>query len=45
MAIPTAGLGVATGGTTPAVYPTGGTGNAFQTNGFIPEIWSGKLVK
>jgi hypothetical protein len=36
---------VATGGTTPAVYPTGSTGNAFATNGFIPEIWSGKLVE
>jgi len=45
MAIPSAGLGVATGGTTPAIYPAGGTGNAFQTNGFIPEIWSGKLVE
>jgi hypothetical protein len=45
MAIPTSGLGVATGGTTPAIYPSGGTGNAFQTNGFIPEIWSGKLVE
>lgn len=45
MAIPSAGLGVAGAGTTPAIYPTGGTGNAFQTNGFIPEIWSGKLVE
>lgn len=45
MAIPTSGLGVATGGTTPAVYPAGSTGNAFQANGFIPEIWSGKLVE
>jgi len=45
MAIPSAGLGVAGSSTTPAIYPTGGTGNAFQTNGFIPEIWSGKLVE
>jgi len=45
MAIPSAGFPVATGVTTPAVYPTGSTGNAFQTNGFIPEIWSGKLVE
>ena len=45
MAIPSAGFPVATGLTTPAVYPTGSTGNAFQTNGFIPEIWSGKLVE
>jgi hypothetical protein len=45
MAIPSAGFPVATGITTPAVYPSGSTGNAFQTNGFIPEIWSGKLVE
>jgi hypothetical protein len=45
MAIPTAGFPVATGGTTPAVFPSGSTGNAFQTNGFIPEIWSGKLIE
>ena len=31
--------------TSPPIYPTGGTGNAFQANGFIPEIWSGKLVE
>lgn len=45
MAIPTSGIAVATGVSTPAIYPTGGTGNAFQANGFIPEIWSGKLVE
>lgn len=45
MAIPSSGFGIAGSGTTPAIYPTGGTGNAFQTNGFIPEIWSGKLVE
>jgi len=45
MGIPTSGFPVATGGSTPAVYPAGSTGNAFQTNGFIPEIWSGKLVE
>jgi hypothetical protein len=38
-------FGKATGATTPPVYPTGGTANAFATNGFIPEIWSGKLVE
>jgi len=38
-------FGVAGSGTTPPIYPTGGTGNAFQANGFIPEIWSGKLVE
>lgn len=36
---------VSTGATTPPVYPVGSTGNAFDTNGFIPEIWSGKLVE
>lgn len=36
---------VATGATTPPVYPAGGTGNAFSANGFIPEIWSGKLIE
>lgn len=45
MTIPSGAFATATGVTTPAVYPTGGTGNAFQTNGFIPEIWSGKLVE
>jgi hypothetical protein len=45
MAIPSGSFPVAAGNTTPAVYPSGGTGNAFQTNGFIPEIWSGKLVE
>ena len=28
-----------------AVYPTGGAGNTLQSTGFIPEIWSGKLVE
>lgn len=45
MPIPSSNFPVATGVSTPAVYPTGSTGNAFQTNGFIPEIWSGKLVE
>jgi hypothetical protein len=45
MPINTAGFPVAGSGTTPPIYPTGGTGNAFQANGFIPEIWSGKLVE
>ena len=36
---------IAGAGTTPPVYPTGSTANAFQANGFIPEIWSGKLVE
>lgn len=45
MPLPTAGFPVAGAGTTPPIYPSGGTGNAFQANGFIPEIWSGKLVE
>lgn len=45
MPINTSGFPVAGSGTTPPIYPTGGTGNSFQTNGFIPEIWSGKLVE
>ena len=45
MAIPTAGFPVANAGSTPPIFPTGSVGNAFQTNGFIPEIWSGKLVE
>lgn len=45
MPINTTGMPVATGTGSPLIYPTGGTGNAFQTNGFIPEIWSGKLVE
>jgi hypothetical protein len=28
-----------------AVYPSGGSGNTLQSTGFIPEIWSGKLVE
>lgn len=45
MPIPSTGFPVASGSGTPLIYPTGSTGNAFQTNGFIPEIWSGKLVE
>ena len=40
MAFPIAG-----GGTTPVLYPSGSTANALQANGFIPEIWSGKLIE
>lgn len=31
--------------TTPALYPVGSTANTLQSTGFIPEIWSGKLVE
>lgn len=36
---------VATGATTPPVYPAGGAGNGLSAAGFIPEIWSGKLIE
>jgi hypothetical protein len=36
---------VATGGTTPAIYPAGSAGNGLSAAKFIPEIWSGKLVE
>ena len=36
---------VATAMSTPALYPVGSTANTLQSTGFIPEIWSGKLVE
>lgn len=45
MPINTTGFPVAGATGTPLIYPTGSTGNAFQANGFIPEIWSGKLIE
>src|ERR1039458_5081430 len=45
MGIPTTGFPGATSATTPAIYPTGSSGNQLQATGFIPEIWSGKLVE
>jgi hypothetical protein len=45
MAIPTTGFPLAGAGTTPAIYPTGSASNLLQSTGFIPEIWSGKLVE
>lgn len=36
---------VAGSGTTPPIYPTGSSGNNLASTGFIPEIWSGKLVE
>lgn len=38
-------FGIAGSGTTPPLYPVGGTANTLQASGFIPEIWSGKLVE
>jgi len=40
MAFPNAGAA-----TTPPIYPTGSTSNNLASTGFIPEIWSGKLVE
>jgi hypothetical protein len=45
MAIPSAGFPGATSGSTPVLYPVGSSGNSLQSTGFIPEIWSGKLVE
>lgn len=36
---------VAGSATTPPIYPTGSSGNGLKAAGFIPEIWSGKLVE
>lgn len=36
---------VATGATTPPIWPTGSSGNGLSGAGFIPEIWSGKLIE
>lgn len=40
MAFPVAG-----GGTVPPIYPVGSQGNGLKAAGFIPEIWSGKLIE
>ena len=39
------GMTYATGGTTPPLYPAGSANPNYQTAGFIPEIWSGKLIE
>jgi hypothetical protein len=36
---------LATGATSPAIYPAGSAGNGLAAAGFIPEIWSGKLIE
>jgi len=36
---------VASGVSTPPIYPTGSAGNGLSGTGFIPEIWSGKLIE
>jgi hypothetical protein len=45
MPIPSAGFGIATAGSTPVLTPVGSTANTLQATGFIPEIWSAKLVE
>lgn len=45
MTIPAAGFPGATSGSSPALYPVGSSGNSLQSTGFIPEIWSGKLIE
>ena len=45
MPIGSAGFPGATSATTPPIYPVGSSGNNLQATGFIPEIWSGKLVE
>jgi hypothetical protein len=45
MGLPSSGFPGATSGSTPAIYPVGSSGNNLQGTGFIPEIWSGKLVE
>lgn len=47
MPIPTTGYPIApaSGPPFPVLYPTGGTANTLQATGFIPEIWSAKLVE
>jgi hypothetical protein len=36
---------VASGITTPPIYPAGSAGNGLSGSGYIPEIWSGKLIE
>src|ERR1700727_814886 len=38
-------LGLAGSGTTPPILPAGSTSTDYVAAGFIPEIWSGKLVE
>jgi hypothetical protein len=36
---------IAGAGTTPPLFPVGSTANAMGASGYIPEIWSGKLIE
>lgn len=44
MAIPGA-FPIAGAGTSPVLYPVGSTANQLGQSGYIPEIWSGKLIE
>src|SRR4051812_11481285 len=45
MPIPTTSFGIATAGSTPPLTPVGSLANTLQASGFIPEIWSAKLIE
>src|SRR6266550_805236 len=45
MPIPSTSYGIATAVTSPPLTPVGSTANTLQATGFIPEIWSAKLVE
>ena len=45
MPIPTTGYPIATAVSSTPLTPVGSTANALQATGFIPEIWSAKLVE
>jgi hypothetical protein len=45
MPIPTTGYPIAGVGTTTPLTPVGSTANTLQATGFIPEIWSAKLIE
>jgi hypothetical protein len=38
-------LGLAGSGTTPPLYPAGSVNTDYVAAGFVPEIWSGKLIE
>jgi len=38
-------LGLAGGATTPPLYPAGSTSVDYVAAGFVPELWSGKLIE
>src|SRR5208282_551806 len=38
-------LGLAGAGTTPSLYPAGSLNPDYVAAGFVPEIWSGKLIE